>query len=42
MEMRQAGDSNEIFWFIRGLYEKHGTKLTLDELNELFAKEQNR
>lgn len=39
LQMRREGDSNEIFWFIKGLYGEHGTNLSLEQLQEMYRKE---
>lgn len=39
LQMKQEGDSNEIFWFIKGIYDKEGTTLSLEQLREMYQKE---
>lgn len=40
LQMTSEGNSNEIFWFIKDAMGKYGTALDLDQLRELYQKEQ--
>ena len=38
-QLKREGDSNEIFWFIKGIMNKQGTQLSLEEMQELYRKQ---
>lgn len=40
MQMRREDNSNEIFWFIKDAMGKYGTSLRLEQIQELYRKEQ--